>query len=146
MHESDATRVDQAIGSKDQVIPLLEEVAEVEKRQASAGKVRIRTAIDTIDEKVSADLEGVEVDVRRVPVDRVVTEVPRIRTEGDTTIVPVVEEILFVEKRLVLKEELHIIRRTTTETVEIPVTLRKERASIERVASDNGNTSEEKDR
>jgi hypothetical protein len=57
------------------------------------------------------------------------------------TIVPVLEEVLFVEKRLVLKEELHIRRQATTETVEVPVTLRKQRAIVERVAGENFNDS-----
>jgi stress response protein YsnF len=42
---------------------------------------------------------------------RIVETAPEIRTEGDVTILPVVEEVLVVEKRLVLKEELHIRRR-----------------------------------
>ena len=61
---------------------------------------------------------------------------PQIRTEGDVTIVPVLEEVLVVEKRLVLKEELHIRRRIITETVEVPVTLHKQRAIVERVDPD----------
>jgi stress response protein YsnF len=59
---------------------------------------------------------------------------PGIRTEGDVTIVPVLEEVLVVEKRLLLKEELHIRRGVETETVEVPVTLRKQRAVVEREA------------
>ena len=50
------------------------------------------------------------------------------------TIVPVVEEVLFVEKRLVLKEEMHIRRDVKTETVAVPVSLRKQEAVVERVA------------
>jgi hypothetical protein len=52
-----------------------------------------------------------EADVRRVPVNRIVTEVPQTRQEGEVTIVPVLEEVLVVEKRLLLKEEIHIVRR-----------------------------------
>ena len=37
---------------------------------------------------------------------------------------------MVVEKRIVLKEELHITQRVTTETVEVPVELRKQRASV----------------
>jgi stress response protein YsnF len=48
----------------------------------------------------------------------------------------VLEEILVVEKRLVLKEELHIRRRATTETAEVPVTLRKQRVVVERIDPD----------
>ena len=76
--------------------------------------------------------------------DRIVDEAPETRTEGGVTIVPVLEEVLFVEKRLVLKEELHIRRQATTETVEVPVTLRRQRAIVERVSgSDTFNDSEE---
>jgi stress response protein YsnF len=38
-----------------------------------------------------------------------------------------------VEKRLVLKEELHIRRSVTREDIEVPITLRKQRATIERL-------------
>ena len=38
------------------------------------------------------------------------------------------------EKRLVLKEEPHIRHRVSAETVEVPVTLRKQRAIVERLA------------
>lgn len=39
-----------------------------------------------------------------------------------------------MEKRLVLKEELHIRRTSQTEVVEVPVTLRKQRTVVERQA------------
>jgi stress response protein YsnF len=57
----------------------------------------------------------------------------RCRIEGDTTIIPVVEEILVVEKRLVLVEEIRIRQVATTDEVSIPVTLRKQTATVERI-------------
>jgi stress response protein YsnF len=48
------------------------------------------------------------------------------------TIIPVLEEVLVVEKRLVLKREIRIRMRPTSETAEIPVSLRKQRAKVER--------------
>jgi len=119
--------------SVDRVVPLLQEEVRVDKREILTGKVRIQTVAEAFEEKAEAVLQGERVEVTRIPVDRVVSEVPGVRTEGGVTIVPVLEEILFVEKRLVLKEELHIRRTATTETVELPVTLRKQRAVIERV-------------
>lgn len=68
----------------------------------------------------------------RVPVDQVVTEAPPIRTVGTVTIIPVLEEVLVIEKRLILKEELHVTRRVTTKEVSVPVTLRKQRATVTR--------------
>jgi uncharacterized protein (TIGR02271 family) len=118
------------------IIPLAEETATVGKRQVVTGRVRVQTVTDTVEELAHADLQQETVEVTRVPVDRIVETAPEIRTEGELTIVPVLEEVLVVEKRLVLKEELHIRRRTEAETVEVPVTLRKQRAVVERIDPD----------
>ncbi len=121
----------------EEVIPLAEETATVNKRQVVTGRVRVQTVTDTVEELAHADVQRETVEVTRVPIDRMVETAPGIRTEGDVTIIPVVEEVLVVEKRLVLKEELHIRRRIEHETVEVPVTLRKQRAVVERVDPDD---------
>lgn len=78
-----------------------------------------------------------EVEIRRVKVDREVDHVPKVRVEGDVTIVPVVEEVLVVEKRLVLKEEVHISKRIFNEEAEVTVPVRKQRVIIGReIAND----------
>ena len=129
--------------SEEFVVPILEDEAHVEKRRVTTGKVRIRSMVEDIEEIAAATLEEETVDITRVPVDRVVAEVPAVRTEDGVTIVPILEEVLFVEKRLVLKEELHIRRRISSETVEVPVVLRKERAVVERVAPESDILSDE---
>jgi uncharacterized protein (TIGR02271 family) len=113
-------------------IPLVEERLEVGKRRVESGRVRVRVAVDTREEIVPAELAHDEVEIRRVPRNVAVTELPGVRLEGDVTIIPVVEEQLVVEKRLVLVEEIHVVRRTGTAVQQIPVTLRSERAEIER--------------
>jgi hypothetical protein len=52
-----------------------------------------------------------EAGVERVPVNRLIDTEPQTRQEGDVTVIPIVEEVLVVEKRLLLKEEIRI-RRT----------------------------------
>lgn len=52
-----------------------------------------------------------DVEVERIPVNRFIDGPVETRQEGDLTIVPVVEEVLTVQKRLLLKEEVHIRRR-----------------------------------
>jgi stress response protein YsnF len=126
----------------EEVIPLVEETVRIDKRQAVTGRVRVRTIVDTVEEFARASLQSDTVEVTRVPVDQVVDTPPAIRTEGDVTIVPVFEEILVVEKRLLVKEELHIRRKTSTEEVEVPVSVRKQRAVIERI-DPKGQTTEE---
>jgi stress response protein YsnF len=127
----------------EEILPFVEETATIQKREVVTGKVRIRTVTDTAEKLARANLQSTAVEVTRVPIDQVVDTAPDIRTEGDVTIVPVLEEVLVVTKQLVLKEELDIRRRVETETVEVPVTLRKQRAVVEREAPDGSITHEE---
>ena len=113
-------------------IPLVEERLEVGKRRVESGRVKVRVAVDRREEMVPAELAHDQVQIRRIPRNVAVIELPGVRLEGDTTIIPVVEEQLVVEKRLVLVEEIHVIRRTETSVEQVPVTLLSERAEIER--------------
>jgi len=120
----------------EEIVPLAEETASVRTQEVVTGRVRVRTVTDTVEELARLDVQHEAVEVTRVPVDRVVEAPPEVRTEDGVTIVPVLEEVLVVEKRLVLKEELHIRRALESEPVEVPVTLRKQRAVVERLAPD----------
>jgi uncharacterized protein (TIGR02271 family) len=120
-----------------EIIPLAEEELRVDKRTVTTGMVRVRTVVDVETELAKATLDGEAVEVTRVPMDRMIDQPPAIRTENDVTIIPILEEVLVVEKRLVLKEELHVRKRKTTEDVEIPVELRKQRAVIERIPAED---------
>lgn len=122
-----------ADADEERVVPLIDEELRVEKRSVVTGKVRVRSVAEAIEEVARASLNEERIEITRVPIGREVDTAPAIRTEGDVTVVPVLEEILVVEKRLVLKEELHLRRIVTQEHVEVPVTLRKQRAVIERV-------------
>ena len=115
-----------------EIIPIVEEEVTISKRSVHKGTVRIETSTSLVEDVASAELESSDVEVVRVPVGREVEQAPAVRTEGDTTIVPVMEEVLVVQTRLILKEELHITRRVTAERVEVPVTLRKQIATITR--------------
>lgn len=66
------------------------------------GRVRGRTETEVVDGLAIADLESSAIEVRRVPIDRVVDTAPDIPVEGDVTIIPVLEEVVMVEKRLIL--------------------------------------------
>lgn len=118
------------------VLPIVEETAHIEKRLREKGRVRVSTQTETINNMLRESLHGNTVGVSRVPIDRVIQEgepVPQTRTEGSVTIIPILEEVLVVEKRLILKEEVHIRETSTNQDVEVPVTVRKQRAVIERL-------------
>ena len=118
--------------TSEQRIPLVEEVLTVGKRQVETGRVRVQVHVDEREEQVDVDLRREDYDVRRVPVGRPVDAVPETRREGDTLIVPVVEEEVVVTRRLVLREEIHLTRRTVDRTERVAVTLRAERAEVTR--------------
>ena len=132
--------VSQDTSSEVEVIALAEEEVRLDKRMVTTGKVRVRTIVDVETELAKATLDGETVEVTRIPIDRIVDQAPGIRVEDNVTIIPVLEEVLIVEKRLVLKEEVHIRKLATTEEVEIPVELRKQHAVIERLPADEDDT------
>ncbi len=116
----------------DEKLSLIEEQLVIDKRAVRDGSVRVSTKTEFVTEAAEARLDSENVEVTRVAIGREVSEAPAVRTDGDVTIIPVMEEVLVVEKRLMLVEEIHIRRVATTEDVSIPVELRKQRASIER--------------
>lgn len=113
-------------------IPLVDERLLVSKREVESGRLLVHVNVDERQEKVTQQLARDLVDVEYVPRNIAVTEVPHVRLEGTTTIIPVVEEVLVVEKRLMLVQEIHVRRRSEVEEHETSVTLLTERASIQR--------------
>ena len=114
------------------LVPLAAEVAVVSKEEVATSKVRVSTHVEERTELIRAALQHQDVTIERVEIGDVVQVTPEVRMDGDVLVVPIVEEILVVEKRLVLKEELRIHRITTVETVEREVVLRSERADVQR--------------
>jgi uncharacterized protein (TIGR02271 family) len=115
------------------VLPVIEETLAVDTRAVETGRVRIRKLVTEREELVDLPLRREEVIIRHVPINRVVEGPLPVRYEGDTMIISLLEEVLVVDTRLLLTEEVHITtRRTETHTPE-RVTLRHEDVSIERV-------------
>ncbi len=122
-----------------EVIPVVEETLRIEKREFESGRVLVHKTVTERDEVAEVLLRQQDLIVERVPVGRTVSEAPQTRQDGDTLIVPILEEVLVVEKRLVLKEELHIRKQSSERTEQHKVRLRTEHVEIER----SGRMSEE---
>jgi uncharacterized protein (TIGR02271 family) len=119
-------------------IPLAEERVSVTKREVETGRLRVQVSVEERQDAVPVELSHDEVEVERVPVNKAVSHLPSVRLEGSTTIIPVVEEVVVVEKRLILVEEIHVRRKTVGETRQIPVVLRSEQVRIERSGDADG--------
>jgi uncharacterized protein (TIGR02271 family) len=105
-----------------------EEELEIGKRVVSAGEVRIHKRVQTerVREVVPVMREDVTVERRPVPPGAGLEP----RQEGDTWYVPIVEEELVIQKRLVAREELVIRKRHVVEEQVIEETLRRETPEV----------------
>jgi uncharacterized protein (TIGR02271 family) len=117
------------------VVPVMVEELDVQKQKIETGRVRISKVVREHEELVDEPLFREEVIIERVPINRFVEEAIPLRSEGDTIIVSLLEEVPVVEKRLMLKEELRITVRRAEARKPTSVTLRSEEASVERIAS-----------
>ncbi len=137
-----------ATSADPRVIEVIEETATVDKVERITGRVRVSTRTQTVEQTINETLEGVAVEVRRVPVNREIganEPVPATRQEGEVTIVPVLEEVIVVEKRLVLREEVHIHQSRTRDDVAVPVTLRRQEAVVSREPADGAGANIDED-
>ena len=107
------------------VVPLHSEELSIGRRQTVRGTVRVEVTTSVRDHVVGVEIE-------RIPVGRVVEVMPGVREEGDLMIIPVVEEVLVTERRLMLKEEIHLRRVRTTDRYQDTISLRTQDVSIAR--------------
>jgi uncharacterized protein (TIGR02271 family) len=129
----EATIMDQTEEPEEIVIPVVEEEVVAGAKPVKTGSVRVDKHVEQRVRRIQAPLVHEEVEVKRVPVNRVVEQVPTVRRKGAVIIVPVVEEELVVTKRLILKEEIHLIKRRTRDRFVKDVTLERERAEVQRL-------------
>jgi len=120
-------------GEATKVIPVLEERLSVEKRAVETGRLLVQKKVESTDTVVDEALFEETCDVERVPINRILTAPLQSRYEGETLILPVMEEVLVVEKRLILREEVRITRRRREIRNPQTHTVLRERIEVERV-------------
>ena len=117
---------------QEETLPLAEENLVLQRRTVETGTVRVRTVLQSREEVARAEIYRQAVSVEHVPINREIDEAPTPWEDGDVLVIPVVEEILVVEKRLILREEVRVRRRREVDHIEQPVTLRTMEALVER--------------
>jgi uncharacterized protein (TIGR02271 family) len=114
-------------------IPLAAEELAVAKQVVETGRVRVARVTHEREQLIDETLARETAEISRVPIGRQIETMPAVREEEGVTIIPVVEEVLVVERRLFLKEELRIRRVRTTEQHRESVTLRYQEAVVTRL-------------
>jgi uncharacterized protein (TIGR02271 family) len=115
------------------VVPVIEEQIDVRKQVVDQGGYRLSKKVSIRHETVDEPLISRSVQIERRVVGRLLPsmESPPARHEGDTLIISVVEEVLVTEKRLMLKEEIHVTQTQATIHRPVNVALRSEEILIE---------------
>jgi uncharacterized protein (TIGR02271 family) len=115
--------------------PVMEEVLHVDRHRVDTGRgVRIHKHVAEREHIIEESLRRDELVVEHVNIGSVLTDgqLPQTRYEGDTLIVPVLEEVLVVQKQLLLKEEVRITRRERRVHAPQRVILKAEQITVER--------------
>ncbi len=115
------------------VVPVISEEAIPGVRKVPTGGVRVKKRVGEDEEVIDQPLRSEQVEVRRVLRDQVVSGPLPVRHEGDTVIVPVVKEVLRIEKQFILVEEIHVVKRVVEQRHVETVKLRHEQAEVERI-------------
>ncbi len=92
----------------------------------------MNVAVREHEEMVDLPLRQEDVTIERVPINRVVDQPPPVREQDGVTIVPLLEEVVSVQKKLMVREEIRIHRQISETRHRQRVTLRREEAQIER--------------
>ncbi len=121
------------------VIPVAEESVSVSIQEVETGRVRI--ALNTVTETVPAHgmIRHHNIEVERVPVNRWIPDgepAPQSRQDGDTLIIPVIEERPVVVKRLVVLEEVRLRFVSSEAAFQEEVTVRRQEVAVDRVEPD----------
>lgn len=121
--------------SQDHTIPVIQESLQVSTQLVDTGRgLRVHKTVTESPHSIEQLLLHDELQVQRLPQDRVLDagQIPQVRYEGDTMVIPVVEEVLVVQKQLRLTEEIHITRVRTPRMSTQTEMLKSERVELER--------------
>ncbi len=116
-------------------IPLHEERIKVGVRPVELGEFRVNKTVENIPETIHVPVVHDEIDIQRVPINQPLEQPLEPRYEGETLIIPVMEEVIVVQKRLILVEEIRITKRPITVDQEVKDFRRREVIKFEDTTS-----------
>ena len=110
------------------VIPVIAEELNVETDRIQRGRVRVHKRVEPREEVVDSPVTREEVVLEHTPINKFIgtDKSPPVREENGVLIIPVVEEVLVVEKRPFLRGEVRVVKHHTTTSTPQTVVLRRE--------------------
>lgn len=132
--------IDQVLETDTQevIIPVIAEELVVLTMEKDTGGVRAVKTVRETEQIVDEPLLREQVTVERKTIKRMLDVPALVRQEGDTLIIPVMEEVLVVKRHFLLKEEIHIRKVQTQVHEPQSFIVRSEEVKLEQLpAEDN---------
>lgn len=126
------------INNKKEIIEVHQQDFKISKKNIAVGEVKVHKTVNSEIVSTKIPLLHDEVRIEHKKINKEITSIPKVRTNGNTTIIPVIKEIAVVIKKMVLVKEIHITKERFKNVEEIKTELRKEEVKIEK---ENFNTS-----
>jgi uncharacterized protein (TIGR02271 family) len=125
------------------VVPVVQEFPSLSRRTVETGRLRVQKTVSEREVVIDEPLVRQEVHVERISIGRELSDkedVPGVRYEGETMILPVLQEVPVVVKRIVLTEEIRITRVRREIRDPQTVTVKVEEVSVEHSDDDPADT------
>ena len=119
------------------VVPLIAEEIVIGKRTVETGGIRVHKTVREDVQMIDEPIVREHLDVERVEINQFVETAPAVRYEGDVMIVPVLEEVVVTQKRLLLREEIRLTKRREEISNVQEVILRREEISLEKIGTED---------
>lgn len=110
---------------------MIEETARVVKRAVDRGTVRVSKVVRETEEVIDTSTIQDEIEIEHVARNTWLKKPAKARREGDVLIIPVMEEVTVVEKRILLREELYVRTKKVRKPAKEKVRLRREEVIVE---------------
>jgi uncharacterized protein (TIGR02271 family) len=123
------------LSSQQETVGVWAEELNITKKVADTGAgVRIQKTVAHNDHLIDLSLSHEEVTVERFPISDIIDSdvAPQVRYEGSTMVIPVLEEVVVIQKKYRLKEEIRVTRHIRQVDSQHSITLRAEEVVIER--------------
>ncbi|HEX2914842.1 MAG TPA: YsnF/AvaK domain-containing protein [Chloroflexia bacterium] len=111
--------------------PVAEERLNVTKRPVDLGEVRLHKSVEQVEETQKVPLTHDDLDIERIPMNQPLEKPVEPYYDGDWYVMPVMKEVVVVQKQLILTEEVRIRKRAITEEKEVREQVRRERIQVE---------------
>ena len=119
------------------IVPLAAEQIRIGKKTVETGGMRVHKTVREVEQTIDEPIVRENLEVKRVAMNKFVEDAPAVRYEGDVMIVPVLEEVIVTEKRLWLREEIHLVKQREEISNSQKVTLRVEEIDLEEFTAEN---------